>query len=67
MERLGLLFERAFTIPLLEAQVVALVEFADALFPGQSPRLERAVAAPGIEEVAADMGPAKGEQNGVIG
>ena len=33
MERLGLLFERTFTIPVLEAQVVALVEFADALFP----------------------------------
>ena len=33
---------------------------------GQGPRLERTIATPGIEEVAAYVGPAKGQQDGAL-
>ena len=61
----ALLVERPFTVPMLKTQVIAVVEFADSLFPVQCPGFECFVTATGVEVIPTHMGPAKCQQDRV--
>ena len=61
----ALLVEWAFTVPMLKTQVIAVVEFADSLFPVQCPGLECFMTATGIEVIPPYMRPAKGQQDSI--
>jgi hypothetical protein len=61
LEGSALLIERAIGVPVLQAQVIAVVEFPNPFFPCKSPGLEFRITAPGIKEVSANMSPAEGQ------
>ena len=63
----ALLVEWALTIPMLKAQAIAVVEFADSLFPVQCPGFERFMTATGVEVIPTHMRPAKGQQDSIGG
>jgi hypothetical protein len=53
IEGIGLFCQRAFGVPVFEAQPVQVVEYTDAFFPLERPLLKLGKAASGIQEVAA--------------
>ena len=63
LECSALLIERMIEIPVLQAQVIVVVEFSNPFFPRKSPGFEFRITTSGIEEVPADMSPAECEQD----
>jgi len=65
IEGIGLLCQRALWIPMLQAQRVAMIEVANGFFAFERPLLEWGEGAPGLEEVAPEVRPAKGKNDPV--
>jgi len=65
LECSALLIERVIRLPMLQAQVIVVVEFSNPFFPRKSPGFEFFITTSGIEEVPTDMSPAECEQDGV--
>jgi len=61
LEGPALLIEREIRVPVLQAQVIAVVEFPNSFFPGKSPGFEFRITASGIQIVPTDMRPAEGQ------